>query len=298
MTDTRNRSPSRGQRRGFTLIELLVVIAIIALLLSILVPSLSQAREIAKATKCLSNIRQVSMYHSFYMANEDLPTWHLEFNYAGFGFTYASEFIYGGFKAPLPDPDYPNIDAYVLPTHLRPLNRVIIQPDAQSDAKLDIFVCPSDRSALVPLVGSPTEPPPEEEAHATWEYNGNSYPINWYWYEYWNPSTYRLWGPGGSPGMALRGAQMLKRKIGGPSSRFVIFYENAINAFMLEARPNGSTLPRIRGWHRQFSKFSIGFLDGSASYEIIDTRFVGGPTWTTWPEPGTISPDPWFPGSG
>jgi prepilin-type N-terminal cleavage/methylation domain-containing protein/prepilin-type processing-associated H-X9-DG protein len=58
------------KRKGFTLIELLVVVAIIALLISILLPSLSRARELAKRAVCASNLRGIGQGMHIY-ANDN-----------------------------------------------------------------------------------------------------------------------------------------------------------------------------------------------------------------------------------
>ena len=59
------------RRRAFTLIELMVVIAIISMLASMLMPALSRARESARRTDCLNNVKQISTGVQMYADNFD-----------------------------------------------------------------------------------------------------------------------------------------------------------------------------------------------------------------------------------
>ena len=64
-------TPRRRDRRAFTLVELLVVIAIIAILAALLLPALSAARQKARKTACLSNLRQVGVAVLLYAGDHD-----------------------------------------------------------------------------------------------------------------------------------------------------------------------------------------------------------------------------------
>ena len=150
--------------RGFTLIELLVVIAIIAILAAILFPVFARAREQARKTACVSNIRQAGMGFQMYMGDYDEH--YPPNNSPDYPTTATSEFEYQSAQT------FP-----CRPCRLRvkatgkPYDPVFfVDPYVKNR---DMFKCPSDNG--IPVSAIPSEP---SAGKKIWQWEGSSYCLN------------------------------------------------------------------------------------------------------------------------
>ncbi len=161
-------APPRFDRRGFTLIELLVAIGVIGLLLALLLPAVQAAREAARRTQCLSNLRQMGIALSMYESVHAMFPPGQPYT----GKTWSSNKISGHSQL------LPHLDLVPL---YNSINMSFVQDDRPTfpsmenhtarNTTVSVFLCPSDAEArrrnnyrfnqgrLIGRVGRPWEGP-------------------------------------------------------------------------------------------------------------------------------------------
>ena len=276
---------------GFTLIELLVVVSIIALLISILLPSLQRAREQAKLTVCQANLSSIGKVLITYLLDlNELPIFTKQDangNTIGWA-TWTS----GGWSGRNREywenqgGTFTNVQTSERPLTVYALgggqiaDEDEIAPEGANPRhwpteEAPMFECPSDSQTATWGTGNSGD-----SHYSAYDDVGTSYPLNWAWFTQTHPSLVEI--PAGVDEWSYRasvlGVQLWLGQMNRNGSRFIGMMEDpaefGINAGWNPNAPPSSSGPGIQtmGFHRRFSRHAALFLDGHAAYNLMDTR--------------------------
>ncbi len=299
----RNRWDARGVRGGgYTLIELLVVIAIIALLVAILLPALAKARQAARMTVSMSNVRQILIAQGVYQVDNkeefpvrNSPERRFTPNVENTGGGGACSWSFGGKNCNVywqTSPLYGNM--FDEPAGLRPLNSYlypdldlsgcdsaaeVVQSGVRKSYELTAFKSPGDKTTFQrPNTRGENGQRPSPFLLSSYDDVGTSYHLNLRW---WDDLAQALPYQGNET--SWRRAARVARE-GGRRIRLSSNYNPAkfawINDQMADVVAYDQYNRNFLGDFGEFNKSVMGFVDGHVSYIQIIPGVAEAPEYT------------------
>ncbi|MFG0326862.1 MAG: prepilin-type N-terminal cleavage/methylation domain-containing protein [Phycisphaerales bacterium JB037] len=272
------RNPSRGG--AFTLIELLVVIAIIAILIAILLPTLSRVRESARLAQSLSNVRQIMAGTLSYMEDNDgVPP--LKYTRGRFGAIDWSSWVFGGkyasawWGARRATLDYPPVDRplnpYLYPDlrfydghgYTASTGRWDIDDDFRDTLEMPAFQSPGDKATWQRSY------PTQNFELSSYDDVGTSYHANMKWYFNLRGILSRAGRPSGPVATYEEGLRLFRLSRDFDSAKMAFVYDQTVDITRSLGDDRQDDV-RLLGEFGDYNKGVIGYLDGHAAYVTVD----------------------------